>query len=290
MKLNCSKNSIVINDTIHIDFSAICSAVRALSNDVIYIAGSIVEGYIDEYAIGMGNRNSDLDVFVIREHSEFTNTPATYYGENKRTFFVDDFPIGLDVEVIDKHYFQRIIGAVNVASIEENQRIATVFGEKDEVGDIQAINSLLNRFLHSICIFNANEYQQLQQQCYFDHFLNLYKAYIVASLDHACQDVLGNIDVNQLDAALLCARKVINKTMVIVLADNNIFVDRERWVFLKFNNLYKSTGRYSELYAIYVMLNREDLSNNFKCAEAITSSIHVCRRTVENILMKEIMI
>ena len=290
MKIKCSKDSITINDTLLIGFSEMCSVVQALSNDVIYVAGSIVEGHLDEYATGMGNRNSDLDVFIIRDHIEFLNTTADYYGKNKRTFFVNDFPIGLDVEVIDRLYFEKILSAINTARIEENQRIGTVFGEEDEVGNIQEINSLLNRFLHSVCIFNLTEYHQLKEQCHFDNFLALYKAYIIASLDHACQDVLGNIDANQLDAALLCARKVVNKTMVIVLADNNIFVDRERWVFLKFNNFYNRTGHYSELYAVYLMLNRSDLSNNCICTEAITKSLQICRSIVEKILMKELIL
>ena len=114
MQFSIRSNSIYVRD-FEIKYSDIISKLSLHNNDIAYISGSLVEGVLDEFGKGMGNQYSDIDVFIIREHSLFVETESIYCDQYKKTTFIDDSFIALDVEIIDLDYINALAEAIKVA-------------------------------------------------------------------------------------------------------------------------------------------------------------------------------
>lgn len=83
MQFSIRSNSIYVRD-FEIKYSDIISKLSLHNNDIAYISGSLVEGVLDEFGKGMGNQYSDIDVFIIREHSLFVETESIYCDQYKK--------------------------------------------------------------------------------------------------------------------------------------------------------------------------------------------------------------
>lgn len=122
-------------------------------------------------------------MFIIREHDQFLQTKAVYSENIRKTFFIDDLPIGLDVEVYDRNYINQLIDVIGKVTLQSDGRVTNLY--KQELQDnynLTFINSFLNRLLNSVCIFNADEYEIIKQRVPPKKFLEVMKTYIISDL------------------------------------------------------------------------------------------------------------
>lgn len=282
MNVNYKDKFISLNNSVKISFNDICRDLQPLSSDVVYIGGSLIEGYLDPFGKGMGNAYSDIDIFIIRNHSDFLKTSAVYDHGIKKTLFVDHFPVGLDVEVYDREFVESIINAINLASICTTEKVANVLKKNLSTSvPWELINSFINRLHYSVCLFNEKGYCNLYNRIQFQKYLEIYGDFLVTGINGIRSDVIGNLDSHQYSVALSCMRDIMYKTMAFVLAHNNVSVDRTKWIFLKFKNLCMSISDYGELYDAALTLFQGDLVDDAKCKLAITNAMEQSENTIE---------
>ena len=64
-----------------INLSKLHDTFPIYSTDIIYLSGSLIDGEINKYSTGMGNKKSDLDLFVVRDSDLFKNTKCNPTGD-----------------------------------------------------------------------------------------------------------------------------------------------------------------------------------------------------------------
>lgn len=288
MNVNLKNGKLIVGDEIQIAFDEICNSVCASDTDIVYLGGSLIEGRISSLSKGMGNRYSDIDVFIIRDHLQFLQTDCVYDDVVRKTFFCNDLPIGLDVEVYDKEYVDSLISAIDAIEINSATRIANVFSKYLNHGDeITFINSFLCRLSNSICVCRNENYNKLLSKINLQKFLDILKDLTIIETDDIFYDLYGNLDSNQLDVALYCARKVVLNVMRIVLMNNGCFSDREKWVFLKFQNMSMQENEFMPFYENACILFRGGLQDDMYCRQVIEKSIHASKKEIEKIVLGE---
>lgn len=269
-----------------IQYEAICEAVDTLPSDIVYLGGSIIEGILDPVARGMGNNYSDIDVFIIRDTVAFSSTLSTYETKYKKTFFCDDFPIGLDVEVYDKGYIEQLFQVITSAELNKDGRIANLFKTKlSSDTTFETINTFLTRLKTSICIYNHEQYKSLKERAPFDKFLELMITYRIVGVDNLIEDIEGNLESEQLDVSLECLRRAFVKVIEISLMKNGYFSDREKWVFLKLKNLSYLNSNLVPLFELSQNVYRGNLMNDTDCKKLIQKGLFFMNSTIENILL-----
>lgn len=127
MNIDFEQKVLLIDDSRWISFEEICDSICVSNKDVVYIGGSLVEGHINPLSFGMGNKFSDVDVFIIREHNAFLKTACVYDDNVRRTFFCEKKQCGFDVEVYDKDFVNVFAEVLNRVEVAPNERINNVF-------------------------------------------------------------------------------------------------------------------------------------------------------------------
>lgn len=285
MEINIEKE-LIIDKNKSLRFQEIVDALHPYDADIIYIGGSLVEGTISKISYGMGNKYSDIDVFIIRKHNAFESTDSVYNQGIKKTFFVDNFFVGLDVEVFDYDYINKLLTILKNHKLNANERSRnTLSNVIPEGGSFTLINSFLNRLMYSICIYNIEEYSRLKSEMNFKNFLSIKRSNFIATTDNMYADVIGNMDNNQLDVAIICMRQVFMNVLNIVLATEDIFVDRDKWIPLKFRNFVHSSGKYMELWEAYLSLFYSDIREEAHSRAVLELAVKVTKKTLEDVLL-----
>ncbi|MCL2221912.1 MAG: hypothetical protein FWC20_00905 [Oscillospiraceae bacterium] len=280
-------SKIIMSDKYSINFDDILNELKPFPNDIVYLGGSLIEGTISVYSEGMGNCYSDIDVFIIREKSEFDKTEAVYSSATRKTYFVDSLLNGADIEVYSSEFVYSLKNVLNRHKISADVRIANVFENvKGVENDLFLINTFLNRLYYSICIYNHETYSSLKSGMSFRKFLKIKDAELTASIENLIPDVKGNLEVGQIDVALYCMREAYLKMMNFILVSEDIFVDRTKWIPLKFKNLCNEKSRYSYLWDEYLQLFRLGTESEKECYAVVESNMATVKKAMEDVLMK----
>ena len=289
MNIDFEQKVLLIDDSRWISFEEICDSICVSNKDVVYIGGSLVEGHINPLSFGMGNKFSDVDVFIIREHNAVLKTECVYDGNVRRTFFCEKKQCGFDVEVYDKDFVNVFAEVLNRVEVAPNERINNVFFNYLPQGcNFELLNTFLCRLYNSICIKGEEAYKELQNKIKYRKFLDLLISKTIVSIDNIYEDVQGNVEAGQLDVALYCARRIVLNVMFVVLMKNSIFTDREKWIPLKFSNLCRFNKKFLTLNSAFKVLFRGDLSKDIACNNAIVDTMRVSKQVIETILMEEL--
>jgi len=287
MQVEVKERKIYFDGIMKITFDEILESVGALESDVVYLAGSLIEGYVDKYSQGMGNQYSDLDVFVIREHDKYESTEAVYSSDVSKSFFCDEK--GLHIEVYDSNYVQCLTAVLLELNVEKNERILNTLKKNLENGnDFYFVNSFLNRFLNSICIANKSLYDKIHEGIKFEKFLELKQYFLVSLIDNAYSDAVGNIQVKQIDTALHSIRYMVLTLLEVALAVEGTYVDRDKWIALKFTNLARAKEKYNSLHSLYMNVFRGDFSDPDISLRKIELYIKSVENELENISLEDL--
>lgn len=289
MYIDYDHKSLKISDLLEIKFDEICDGVYAGEEDVVYIGGSLVEGQINQFSAGMGNKFSDIDVFIIRGHDAFVNTEAVYDDNVRKTFFCENKRIGLDIEVYDQDFVNALIEALNKVEMNPNERIDNIFQQQLPNGiSLDLLNTFLCRLHNSVCLKGEAMYREIQNAMRYQKFLEIMTYKTIVSIDNIYDDVQGNLEAGQLDVALYCVRRIILSVMLVVLMKNGVFADREKWIPLKFKNLCMMNNSNAELNKVFDILFRGDLRDDENCINCIKAATRISKEIIETILIEEL--
>ncbi|MBL6440926.1 hypothetical protein JNE33_10580 [Streptococcus suis] len=267
-----------INKTI--DFKILRKRLNLFPDDIAYLGGSLIDGEVNKYSEGLGNKYSDLDVFIIRESSKFKDSNSTYSGKFKKIDFLELPDYGIDIEIYDREFIESLISSVSRIKFDSNQRIANSFIIDDSF-DYTDISTFFNRFRNSICIFNESEFSLLKNKLVLSKWLELQKYSIINFIENLYSDILGNLDEKNYDVAVMCTRDaylLLIKYIVFSLGDT---VDRDKWLSVKLRNLVKYHPSYQELESVYNILFFGDLSNDDSKLKVCQDSINFIKKTLE---------
>jgi len=268
-----------------ISYEELIQIIQPFKTDIIYLGGSLIEGQIESLSMGMGNELSDLDIYIIREHNNFVNTDFVYNQSVKKTYFINNVLGGIDVEVFDRDFINNLNEILLNKKINPSERCGNFFSDGlADGGSYRLINSFLNRLKYSICLYNEDGYNELKSQINFNRFLEIKKANQLVIIDNIFPDIIGNIRLNQLDVALYCSRELFLEALEYILANEKIFVDRKKWVVLKFRNLVEQEKMYTTLWHEYGCLFLSELSSFKKMELVINSAINTIKDTLEDSL------
>ena len=284
MSVEIKENKMLFGGELKVTYDEILESAGVIDNDIVYISGSLVEGYVDRFAKGMGNLYSDIDVFIIREHIDYVKTNAVYTSDVNKIFFCDR--LMLDIEVFDKDYVIALSETLSELEIKKDIRISNVLKEKLNKGnDYDFINSFLNRLLYSICIYGEESYLEIKNNMNFKKFLELRKYELINFIDNVYSDVTGNMLAREIDAALYSFRLILKKILEVALAEEEIFVDRDKWISLKFTNLVNQKNIYENIHSIYRNINRGDLLNDNTCLREMEYFLPLMQKELEKIVL-----
>lgn len=285
MKIDIINNTISHKNEVY-SFDDILRELHPLKDDIVYLAGSIIEGAIAPCAEKMGNDLSDIDVFIIRKHSDYETTTSEYAEKMKKIYFLNNVLNGLDVEVFDYDYVEWLSNIVDDSMITPNERTSTLFSSKgEENSSFTKINAFLCRLKYSICIYNYEKYNEIVQNINFNHFSSLYIHHLVTRVDNILPDIYGNIEVQQYDVALYCMREVFIYIMRIILLREGVFVDRPKWIPLKFKNMVKVKTGYLKVWNVYSDLFIKDISDGKTCEVVLHEGLECAKQEIEYILL-----
>ncbi|WP_227956458.1 hypothetical protein, partial [Streptococcus sanguinis] len=106
-----------------LDLNNLKAHLKLFPDDIAYIGGSLIDGQINKYSEGLGNKYSDLDIFIIRESSKFLDSNSTYAGKFKKIDFLELPEYGIDIEIYDRQFIENLILSVNNIELASNQRV-----------------------------------------------------------------------------------------------------------------------------------------------------------------------
>lgn len=289
MRIDLDQRMIQFSESLWIGFEEILDSIQTMDEDIVYIGGSLVEGQLNPLSSGMGNIFSDVDVFIIREHSDFLKTDCVYDNNVRKAFFREIKQRGFDIEVYDKAFVIALMEALERIQLDPQERIYNIFSKYlPKECNFELLNTFLCRLYNSICIKGKGPYRELRNNIRYRKFLDLMANNTIVSVDNIYDDVQGNIEAGQLDVALYCARRIVLNVMFVVLMKEGIFTDREKWIPLKFQNLCLAKDTFTELYEAYRNLFRGELFHDGKCKKVIVEAMSVSKQIIETVLMEEL--
>lgn len=289
--LEIIENKIFVDNLLRTTYKEILENIDVMNGDIIYLGGSLIEGHINKYSIGMGNPYSDIDVFVVRDHQDFITSKGEYVEGVRKTSFCKANNINLDVEIYDKNYVNLLSNVLSNLRIEKDKRVLNILKENLETGnDFDFVNEFLTRFLYSICIKNCDLYCEIKNGYNFRAFLELKKVWLLNSIDSISEDVRGNLLIKQATTALYTFRQLLDTVMEFIIATEGVMIDRSKWIHLKFDNLVKSTNKYNGIHQIYLYFFRGELENDKATLEKINTFFSVLRKEIEIITLGELYI
>lgn len=281
----------ILKNSLKLDFleNDILNYLDFNEKDIVYVSGSLIECEKEKCSSGMGNKFSDIDIFIIRDHEFFLNSYAEYDKGFKKICFKNIGSVTLDIEIYDNIYVNTIIKILKNYNPDPNIRIYNIFGNYlDKGADIYDVNSFLNRFKNCFCIFNKNRYDFLYSQLQFNSFFEILKNSYLVELDESYDDIYGNLEKNNFEVAIYCMRIAFSKLLLAILSHEKIFCDREKWMHLKFKNLVNKTNKYNDLFDTYSALFYSNLLDESDIENKINDIICICKKTTEYILLEDL--
>ena len=275
-----------INKTI--DFKILRKKLHLFPDDIAYLGGSLIDGEVNKYSEGLGNKYSDLDIFIIRESSKFKDSDSTYAGKFKKIDFLELPEYGIDIEIYDREFIESLISSVSRIEFDSNQRIANSF-VIDNSFDYTDISTFFNRFKNSICILNESEFSLLKNKLILSKWLELQKYSIINLIENLYADILGNLEAENFDVAVMCTRNaylLLIKFIVFSLGDT---VDRDKWLPVKLRNIVKYNPSYQELEHVYNVLFWGDLSDDDSKIKVCQDSVRFIQKCLEEEMMGDLL-
>ncbi|HEL1773397.1 hypothetical protein QE612_06645 [Streptococcus suis] len=271
-----------------INLSKLHDTFPIYSTDIIYLSGSLIDGEINKYSTGMGNKKSDLDLFVVRDSDLFKNTSCIYEQTFRKTDFISLDSWEVDIEVYDKNFIEKLKKHISLIRLNANLRVDNIMKLSNEISEA-TITSFFNRLYNSICIQNEKDYQDLITQLDIESWINLKKVSIVNNIENIYSDIIGNIDEENYEVALLCARQAFMLLVQYIVFSIGDFIDREKWIPIKIKNIVKYHAEYSDLIKVYNLLFFSDLNDNKMKKNISEYTIRYIQGKIEEESMRELL-
>lgn len=260
--------------------------INFLDSDIVYLGGSLIEGEVNEISKNIGNKYSDLDVFVIRKEG-YDETKAIYNNKLKKTFFKKINNINVDIEIYDIKILNSLINSVNNIKLSKDNKISNSLYLDYDISENE-INDFLGRLKNSICIKNKQKYEEIKESIKFSSWINFQKEIILNDIENKEEDILGALSENQIDVALYSLRLRYYAFMKYILLLNNEIIDRDKWISLKIKNLIQKKKEYEVIYEEYKNIFLMDMTDFNEAEKKINSNIKFVIKKIEEEFLKEV--
>lgn len=256
------ENSIIIEHLgMKISKADIMNLVQYNPNDVIYISGSIVEGFSNKY--------SDLDIYVLMDEYENSRIENLDYNFDKyREKFGRIGDIQCDIEYWPKSLMLTLIEQLNNMDL-NNLNVRSKNQIKIENYTIDDMISFVYRFTNSLPVYNEEKYNELKAELNINKFCRFVTRKYINDVDHKFMDIFGNLDNDKPETALICARHALLKTITFYLFSWEITSDNTKWLHEKLKKISLVNNETLEVYNNFLslyyypnLMNRNDVKNN----------------------------
>lgn len=231
-------------------------------NDILFISGSLIEG--------IGNENSDLDIFILTDSEFQVVSKDSYTSEFQINSFYVINDIQCDVEIWKLSILEELITQIN--EIDFNNLDQRTFNQIN-VNEIpfMTLMSLLHRVLVGIPLNNAEKLKSYIDKLNWENYYILLQRMYVNLIDNSFDDIIGNFKSGEYPTALLLARQNLIKAVIVLLLSKNVSIDREKWALIKFEELVTADNELSIIYKKTInllfekaLLNEESIKENIE--------------------------
>ena len=254
-------------------------------DDIVYLSGSVVESTVNLKYSGMGNEESDLDIFIIRKDDNFDiDDNGGYKHRHKITVFKKYFDIQCDIEIYRFSDVCELLNNLNKIQFSEQVRTPNLLPRP--VGWNQRdVKSFINRLNYSIVIQNEQQYQLLQNKCNLAAYSKYSMQLIINEIDSLIADIWGNLKPETYDVALYLTRNAFIKLLEFMLYSDYQTVDRTKWIIFKglicVSDNEEYLGLYNELF-------KGEVSNFKTCKKIIIKSVDLINEYIQDMDIMEL--
>lgn len=269
-----------------LDFKELRKRLELYEDDIAFIAGSLVEGSINRLSHGMGNKRSDIDVFIVRKKdrmADVSQEDGYDYGNHKVRF--DRFDnIGVDIEYFAFEDIQELIIQLNnidLSSKNGNLRLRNWIRMPNGML-LDNFLSFIHRFYYSINIGAEKNYEEMKQLIDYDCYFRYMVLRTITTLDNGYEDVIGNYEAGRWTVALYSARDMMNQALLAYCYSVRESLDKVKWVTLRMNNIADEDPKAEKIWRKYKKLVYEDIQtddSSFK--KNIEDSLNLTESIVE---------
>ncbi|WP_163193744.1 hypothetical protein [Clostridium thermarum] len=241
--------------------------------DIIFLSGSLIEGIINKYSKGMGNKLSDIDVFILsNDVNKIQKSTFDYEREGLKTQFKKQNGVDFDIEIHCKKSIVNLIDQLNTYNFDDSIRTFNALKLPTDF-DFYKFTSFLHRLQNSIVIYNEKEFDSLISRFNRKNYFKLMTRVSVNKIDLYYEDVVGNIENGQLEVAVNIARTILLETMKAYLFHMKSSIDRDKWIPLKLKNLAQYNDEVAEIYVRFKKLYFEEKLDEDSKLQANAESI-----------------
>ncbi|MEX3625414.1 nucleotidyltransferase domain-containing protein [Viridibacillus arvi] len=263
-----------------IDEKEILNLLNLKGNELVFLSGSLIQG--------IGNRFSDIDIFVVVEDFEELKKDETivYNHDDIKTTFSSILGIGCDIEYWPLSTVKEIFNQIN--NLDKSDIDSPTLTQLDIKGySLNSLTSFVHRFLVGKPIHNANIYDELKASTNLDKFYQFMTRYYINLVDGFYNDATGNLDKGEYETALYLARDILIKTISAYVFSQNVTLDREKWAYLNLKNISKEN---KEAARILQKVDKVLFYKNLETAEDLKENaeqIIILINNIINIISKE---
>lgn len=247
---------------LQVDKKEILNLLEYDEKDIVFISGSIVEG--------ISNKYSDLDVYVIK--SDFSNMNLSnmdYVSDmNKSQFGQLSNGIRCDIEYWSLSTVTSLISKIKAINFEDLS-IRTLNQIDIKNCSTDELASFIHRFVNSYPIYNEEDYKPLKEQLDLNKFCKLMARKHINSMDNKYEDVIGNMESNSKETALISARNLLFELMAAYIFSEKHTIDRTKWIFEKLkiiadksDNGKEILEQFKKLYCYCQLNDEKDILEN----------------------------
>ncbi|WDV47204.1 hypothetical protein PV797_05735 [Clostridiaceae bacterium M8S5] len=246
-----------------IDPRDILNILDYMEEDIIYLGGSLIEGSINKYSKGMGNKLSDIDVFIISNDIINNEASCAYDLGDIKTQFKRLSGISIDIEIFSKDVFLTLLEDLSNCQFENNTRTRNLLNLPKRF-DLFKFTSFIHRFLNGIPIYNEGIFYDIKENFNENNYYRLMTRMCINNVDVKYEDVIGNIETKQAEVAVKVARTVLLETMKAYIYYKKTSLDRDKWIPLKLKNLAEYNKDSLKVYQKFKKLYFEEKLDNEK--------------------------
>jgi len=200
--------------------------IRPGEKDIVFLGGSLIEQ--------MGNKYSDLDVFVLYEKEDHYDKHDFQYNYTyKKVSFSRIKEFSLDIEHWDLGILENIIDQFNSIDFQNIHTKTTNLIKPSLEIPREDMTSVIHRFINGIPVHNENGFYKLHESLSKEKFYKFQIRYLINTADGIYDDVMGNIESDAAEVALYNARDLIICVVQAYLFSIGVSTDREKWAVYK---------------------------------------------------------
>jgi hypothetical protein len=233
---------------IAIDRNDILKILNYEKEDIIFLSGSLIEGSINELSKGMGNRLSDIDVFILADDiNKIHELSVDYDWDCLKIQFKRLYGISFDIEIYSKQVFLELMQQLSEYKFDDDTRTLNILKLPANIGLLK-FTSFVHRLLNGIPIYNDEKFDEIKHNFNQGNYYKLMTRESLNKVDLNYEDVCGNLENGQLEVAAYIARGILIETMKAYIFYKRTSLDRDKWIPLKLKNLAQCDKRSAIIY------------------------------------------